>query len=212
MNYLAIYNRICASAKNGFLGVSSLGRGVCACVRPGGSLRERCGERTCVSPASSETRRNGVCVSMRVHLIIPGGIWGSSDSADNTIYLTLNQQVVAYKLLRKIYPHSKSIATKLKELKRERGKKRRKIPHKRKPHSEATRQKMSKSHTGKKFGNESRMKMRDAKIGKPLSETHIANRVASRVRNAKSFSQSTREKMRVAALNRKPKNKWSVTK
>lgn len=179
-----------ASAKNVQNPVSSLVQGSCA---------------------SSSTNR-WVATDSVSHLIIPGGIWGSTNSHDNTVTLTKQQQIVAYKLLVHIYPHSKTISDTLKSLIKARGKKRRKIPYKRRGHSPETKAKMSKSHRGKVFSEESKQKMRSAKIGKRLSSEHVANRVASRKRNAKGFSEATRHRMSVAAKNRKKTNKWSVAK
>lgn len=188
MNYLGIYQRFCDSAKN--------------------VLNARLALLECVEPKQS--RRRWDPLAPRVHLIIPGGIWGSSNSHENTIVLTAAEQIIAYKLLRRIYPHSKTISDTLKSLIKARGKKRRKIPYKRSGHSIETRIKMSKSHRGKTFNDESKLKMRLAKIGKKMTVEHIANRVESRKRNAKGFSEATRLKMSVAAKNRKKTNKWSV--
>ena len=153
-----------------------------------------------------------VCPHRSGHLIIPPGIWGSSNTNENTTYLTSHETIVAYKLLRKIYPYSKSIHERLNVLLKVRGRKRRKIPLKRKPHSPETRAKMSQSHKGKTFSAESRQKMSEAKKGKPFTAEHIANRSASRRKNAKGFTEATRLKMSVAAKNRTKKTKWSVTK
>jgi hypothetical protein len=200
VNYVRIYESICDSAKkvkNGMVSPSV------------GSYAADGGEK---ARGVSDRVQSCCSVSDRVHLIIPGGIWGSSDAPDNTIYLTAHQQIVAYKLLRKIYPYSKSISLRLKDLLKERGKKHRKIPYTRRGHSAETRMKMSKSHTGKKFGIESRKKMSDAKRGRKMSAEHVANRSASRRRNARGFSAEAKINMSVAAKNRIKKTKWSVGK
>ncbi len=155
-------------------------------------------------------RDNGSDAVLVKHLIIPAGIWGSTDTPENTTYLTPHQQIVAYKLLCKIYPYSKHILETTKALVKARGKKKRKIPWTRRGHSPETRAKMSRSHTGKKFSAESRQKMSAAKKGKPLSEEHVRNRSASRIRNGKGFSEEARKNMSKAAKNRKKINKWSV--
>ena len=151
------------------------------------------------------------CLHKHRHLIIPAGIWGSSNTPENTTYLTTHQQIVAYKLLRKIYPYSKSIAEQLKVLLKARGRKKRKIPLKRKPHSLATRAKMSQSHLGKRFSQESRIKMSQAKKGQSQSSKHIANKTASRKASGQWFSPEARLRMSVAAKNRQKPNKWSVS-
>ena len=145
-----------------------------------------------------------------MHLIVPAGVWGSSNDPQNVCYLTKEQQVVAYLLLRKLYPYSRHIAEHSRRLLKERGKKRRKIPYRRKPHSEATRQKMSASHKGKVFSAESRAKMSASKKGKRFTAEHIANRSASRIRNKKPLSTQARLNMSIAAKNRTKPNKWSM--
>lgn len=172
----------------------------------------KCGECLARGLNADGSVGDDVCPHRYRHLIIPAGIWGSTDSPENTTYLTTHQQIVAYKLLRKIYPYSKSIADTLKVLLKARGRKKRKIPIKRKPHSAETRAKMSASHRGKTFSAESRMKMSEAKKGKSFTAEHIANRSASRRANAKGFKPETRMKMSVAAKNRRKKTKWSVSK
>lgn len=198
MNRVRIYNEICNNAKNVFEERYALLQCVSSSECSSG----------CVDASLSSSLR--VDQQLRIHLIIPGGIWGSTNDHSNTIVLTLHEQIVAYKCLIHIYPHSKSIASTLKDLLRIRGKKRRRIPYKRRPHSPETRAKMSKSHMGKTFSADSRLRMSEAKIGKKMSEAHIANRVASRVRNGKGFTDATRQKMSESAKNRKKKNKWGL--
>jgi len=134
------------------------------------------------------------------HRIIPGGIWGSSDAPENIVHLTLNQRVVAYKMLRRIYPYSKPIADECKRLVRERGKKPRKIPKKpRAPWPDHVRAKMSASHRGKTFSAESRLKMSASKRGKSQSPEHVAAKAASRIRNKKPISAAARHNMSISA-------------
>jgi len=192
MNYVRIYDEICASAKK---------------VENRGESLQRD-----VSPHPSPDHWYGS--DKVVHLVIPAGIWGSSNDPDNVITLSKAQQIIAYRCLVKIYPYSKQIAITLKQLIKARGRKKRKIPIRRKPHSEATRKKMSQSHLGKTFSLESRRKMSESKRGKKFSEEHVRNRSESRRRNGRGFTPETIEKMRLSARNRKKSdvNKWSVGK
>ena len=192
MNYVRIYDEICRRAEKVQKRSECSQNDVCARAAAG---------KWCPS-----------CV--HIHLIIPAGIWGSTaDPANNTIYLTAAQQVIAYALLCKIYPYSKHIRDTYRALKRARGRKKRKIPYRRKPHSDATRAKMSASHKGKTFSAESRQRMSEAKRGRALSEAHVRARSESRKRNKRGFSPETIEKMRLAAKNRKMKpkeSKWAA--
>lgn len=193
MNYLRIYDEICSRAEKVEKRSECSQRDVCARAAVG---------KWCDACRSS-------------HLIIPSGIWGSTSTPDNVVYLTNRERIVAYALLRKIYPYSKHIALAYHALIKARGKKRRKIPYRRKPHSEATRAKMSASHTGKTFSAESRQRMSESKRGVKFTAEHIAARSESRKRNARGFSAESRERMRLAALNRKVKpkeSKWSTMK
>lgn len=189
MNYLSLYDRICRDPKNLL----------------------QCGDCLATSLAAGASAGMDVCVHKHRHLIIPAGIWGSSNTPENTTYLTTHQQIVAYKLLVKIYPYSKNIAETLKSLLRARGRKRRKIPLKRKPHTAETRAKMSQSHRGKRFSMESRIKMSEAKKGQSQSSKHVANKTAARKASGQWFSPEARLRMSVAAKNRQKPNKWSVS-
>lgn len=218
MNYLKIYDEICRAGKN----LEKQGSGVQREEAP--VLVDRMSRESLLV---DQKRPAPVLVE---HLIIPAGIWGSSRSPDNIVYLTKHQQLVAYKCLARIHPTSNVIAATLRSLIKAFGKKRAK-PHmtsrrcaiagakargRRIPHTAETRMKMSASHKGKTFSAESRKKMSDRKKGMVMSEEHVRRRNESRAAGGRWFSEESIEKMRVAALNRRKKasntTTWSVSK
>lgn len=147
---------------------------------------------------------------LEIHWRVPKGVWGHQP--EDHVFLTLQQRVVAYKLLAKMHPSSTIVKQTLKDLIRLRGKKKRKIPIKRPSHSAATRAKMSASHMGKRFSIESRLKMSAAKKGRKFTPEHIAARSASRSRNHRGYDEAARLNMSMAAKNRKKPNHWSIAK